>query len=262
MKQEVKYLFSVRRPVAVYKLIRLANQTEERAPFFPERNGAFLYVHLWKENRLKILDISVSLSPGLPVWPGDSQIELERYRFISKGDASNDSRIACSVHSGTHVDAPAHFVENGATVEQLPLDVLIGPAYVTDLPEADVITPDILEAMTLPVKTHRLLFKTRNSELWADPHHLFHESFVALSADAARWIVQKGIRLVGIDYLSVQLFKDTEALTHRILLEAGVIIVEGLNLRKVGQGNYQLVCLPLKLAGSEGSPARAVLIEQ
>ncbi len=211
---------------------------------------------------MRILDISVPVSPKLPVWPGDPGIIIEQFRAISKGNTSTDSRLACSVHAGTHVDAPAHFMENGATVEQLPLDVLIGPAYVTDLPEADVITPDILEALTLPLKTHRLLFKTRNSDLWADPHHLFHENFVALSADAAAWIVQTGVRLVGVDYLSVQLFKDTEPLTHRILLQAGVIIVEGLNLHKARQGSYQLVCLPLKLAGSEGSPARAVLIEQ
>ena len=211
---------------------------------------------------MKILDISVSLNPKLPVWPGDPQIVIEQYRRISEGSASNDSRIACSVHSGTHIDAPAHFIENGTTVEHLPLDVLIGSAIVVELLNDDIITPKILEALTLPAETKRLLFKTKNSALWTQPDHRFKPNFVALSADAAAWLVEKGVRLVGIDYLSVQLFADTESLTHQILLEAGVIIVEGLNLQNVQQGSYQLVCLPLKLAGSEGAPARAILIQE
>lgn len=211
---------------------------------------------------MKILDISLPISDRLPVWPGDPQIVLEHYRTISEGNASNDSRIACSVHSGTHVDAPAHFLENGITVEALPLDRLIGPTIVVELPAADIITSEILEAQDLPLGTRRLLFKTKNSALWNDPAHRFNPDFVALSSAAAAWIVKRGIDLVGTDYLSIQMFKDTEPLTHRILLEAGVIIVEGLDLRKIQPGNYQLVCLPIKLSGSEGAPARAVLIEE
>ena len=211
---------------------------------------------------MKILDISVPISPTLPVWPGDPAIVLEQFRAISKGNTSTDSRLACSVHSGTHVDAPAHFIENGSTVEQLPLEVLIGRATVVERLNDDIITPDILEAQTLPAGTKRLLLKTKNSDRWTDPAHQFNPDFVALSAESARWMVNKGINLVGIDYLSIQMFKDTEPLTHRILLEAGVIILEGLNLREVNPGEYQLICLPLKLAGSEGAPARAILIEQ
>ena len=211
---------------------------------------------------MKIIDISVPISPNLPVWPGDSQIVLERHRALSKGDASNDSRLACSVHSGTHVDAPAHFIENGLTVDQLPLDMLIGAATVVELPEIDIITTDLLEAQMLPPDTERLLFKTKNSALWADPGHPFNPVFVALSSDSASWIVSKGIHLIGIDYLSIQLFKDPEPSTHHILLEAGIIIIEGLNLRNVRPGVYQLICLPINLAGSEGAPARAILIEQ
>jgi len=226
------------------------------------RSGAFLYAPPGKEKLLKILDISVSLGSELPVWPGDPKIVLERARNIAKGDTSNDSRIACSVHAGTHVDAPAHFIENGATVDQLPLDILIGSAMVVELLNVDIITPEILESVILPVEMKRLLFKTKNSALWADPTHQFNPDYVALSADAAEWLVQKGIRLVGVDYLSVQMYKDTEPLTHQILLEAGVVIVEGLNLHKARQASYQLVCLPLKLAGSEGAPARAILIEE
>ena len=211
---------------------------------------------------MKIVDISVSISAGLPVWPGDPQIEIERYRLISDGNNSNDSRIACSVHSGTHVDAPAHFIENGASVEQLPLEILMGPVTVVELVEAEIITPELLEAQALAPQTRRLLIKTKNSALWADPGHQFNPDFVALNSESARWIVNKGIDLVGIDYLSIQMFKDAEAPTHRTLLEAGIVIVEGLDLRKVAPGDYQLFCLPIKLAGCEGAPARAVLIEQ
>jgi arylformamidase len=211
---------------------------------------------------MKIFDISVSIHPKLPVWPGDPQVVLERYRKLSKGDSSNDSRLACSVHCGTHVDAPAHFIENGATIEQLPLDILIGTATVVDFPEIDMITPDLLETQKRDLQTERLLIKTKNSDLWSDPDHEFKPDFVALSAESARWIVNSGTKLVGIDYLSIQMFKDTEPLTHRILLEAGVIILEGLNLQAVKPGTYQLICLPLKLAGSDGAPARVILIEQ
>lgn len=211
---------------------------------------------------MKIFDISVPVSADLPVWPGDPQIVLERYRAISEGQASNDSRLACSVHSGTHADAPVHFIENGATVEQLPLNILIGPVLVVELPIADVITPDILEGLAITSETTRLLFKTHNSALWNDPHPSFTFDFVALSSDAARWIVRYDIRLVGIDYLSIQVFDDPKPLTHQILLEAGVVVIEGLNLQGVRPGLYQLICLPIKLVGSDGAPARAVLIEE
>jgi arylformamidase len=211
---------------------------------------------------MKIFDISVAIHPKFPVWPGDPQVVLERYRKLSNGDASNDSRLACSVHSGTHLDAPAHFIENGATVEQLPLGMLVGTATVVEFPEIDMITPDLLETQKLDSQTERLLLKTKNSNLWTDPDHEFNPDFVALSAESARWIVNSGIKLVGIDYLSIQMFKDVEPLTHRILLEADIIILEGLNLREVEPGEYQLICLPLKLAGSDGAPARTILIKR
>jgi arylformamidase len=210
---------------------------------------------------VKIFDISVPVSAGMPVWPGDPRVVLERYRTISSGNFSNDSKLACSVHTGTHVDAPAHFIENGKTVESLSLKMLIGPAVVVDLPEADIITPELLDALALAPQTTRLLLKTRNSALWTNPRHDFHQDFVALSPDAAQWIIRRGIGLVGIDYLSIQMFEDAEPLTHRTLLAAGVIIVEGLNLQEVTPGNYKLICLPIKLAGSDGAPTRAVLIE-
>jgi len=210
---------------------------------------------------LKIIDISVPVSPGLPVWPDDPPVELERFRAISAGDDCNVSRICCSVHSGTHVDAPGHFIDNALTVEDLSLDTLIGPALVIEVQAAGAIEPDFLESVLLPNGTVRLLFKTRNSDLWRIPDHSFHSDYVALSPKSAAWIVDRGIRLVGVDYLSVQMFTDLEPLTHRMLLKAGVIVVEGLNLQTVCPGPYQLICLPLKLVGSDGAPARAVLIE-
>jgi arylformamidase len=211
---------------------------------------------------MKIFDISVPVSPQVPVWPGDPAIVLERVHSISDGSESNDSHMACSVHTGTHIDAPKHFVDDGSTIETLPLDVLIGPAWLMQTPLVDVITVDVLESLSIPPDTERLLFKTRNSALWDNPNHKFDTDYVALNSDAAQWIVNRGIRLVGIDYLSVQLYADKESWTHRILLESGVVIVEGLDLRSPQPGLYQLICLPLKLVGSDGSPARAVLIEE
>ena len=211
---------------------------------------------------MKIFDISVPVSAEMPVWTGDPRIVLERYRSISAGSSCNNSKLACSVHTGTHVDAPAHFIENGKTVESLSLNTLIGPVVVADLTDTDMITPDMLEALSLGPQTIRLLLKTRNSALWADPHHEFHEDFVALSPQAAQWFIHRGIKLVGIDYLSIQMFKDAEPLTHHTLLGAGVIVVEGLNLQDVPPGHYQLICLPIKLTGSDGAPTRAVLVKE
>jgi arylformamidase len=211
---------------------------------------------------MKIFDISIPINSELPVWPGDPRIVLEQYQTIESGHASNNSKLACGVHSGTHVDAPSHFIKDGITVDQLPLDVLIGPAFVADFPKADTVTPDSLEALDLPRETTRLIIKTRNSALWSDPHHVFNPNFVAINPEAANWVVNRGIRLIGIDYLSIQRYKDPEPLTHRILLEAGVVIVEGLCLQNVNAGIYTLICLPIKLSGSEGAPARSVLIEK
>ena len=211
---------------------------------------------------MKFIDISLPISPDLPVWPGDPAVVIERMRAISEGSASNDSRIACSVHTGTHVDAPLHFLDDGVPVAQLPLEALIGPVEVREARDTDVITPGILESFALPEDTRRLLVKTRNSDLWANAGHAFKPDFVALDAQAARWVVNRGIRLVGVDYLSVQRFADKDAATHRVLLEAGVVIVEGLDMRNVEPGRYQLLCLPIKLSGCDGAPARTILIEE
>ena len=209
---------------------------------------------------MKIYDISLALTPRLPRWPGDPDIVLTPYQSLAAGDNSNNTHLACSVHSGTHIDAPAHFIDDGAGVEQIALDVLVGQALVAEIPGVARITPEHLEALDLPAETRRLLLKTDNSAYWSNPEHEFRKDFTALTAEAAKWVVARGIQLIGVDYLSVQLFDDPSPLTHRVLLEAGAVVLEGLDLRPVSQGSYQLVCLPLKINGSDGAPARAVLI--
>ena len=204
-------------------------------------------------------DISVGVSPEITVWPGDPPVVLERVKSMENGDEANVSRIQSGVHVGTHIDAPIHFVEGGATVDAIPLKSLLGRAYLVDLRKADVLDAATLESARIPPRTRRLLFKTRNSELWTSGESSFQRDFVAVDASGAEWLVKKGVKLVGVDYLSVAPFNDGVA-THRILLEAGVVVVEGLNLAPVSKGRYTLYCLPVKLMGSDGAPARAVLV--
>ena len=208
---------------------------------------------------MRVYDISVGVSPEIPVWPGDPPVQLERTKSIKDGEQANISRLQASVHVGTHIDAPLHFVEGGRSVDDIPLKSLMGRAYVVDLRRADVLNAESLDSARIPPRTRRLLFKTRNSEHWAKGERSFQRDFVAVDASGAEWLVQKGVRLVGVDYLSVAPFRDGVA-THRILLEAGVVIVEGLNLARVSKGRYTLYCLPVKLLGSDGAPARAVLV--
>ena len=207
----------------------------------------------------KYIDISVPVSPDLPSWPGSPAIKFQRSLDLEKGDIANDTTISFSVHTGTHVDAPLHFWKEGSSVDQMPLELLIGPAWVASLPDVEVITADTLEALALPAGTERLLLHTRNSRLWQTDVREFQSDFVALTADAAQWVVDRGIRLIGVDYLSVQRFQDSPE-THLILLQAEVAIIEGLNLTDVSAGAYKLLCLPIKLAGVEGAPARVLLV--
>lgn len=210
-------------------------------------------------NSREVIDISVPVSTDLPIWPGSPAIEFERTLDLEHGDVATDTTLHFSVHTGTHVDAPKHFVQGRHGVDQMPLDVLMGQAVVVHLPDADVVTPEILESLNLPAGTQRLLFHTRNSQLWEHRVREFQPNFVALSAEAAQWVVDRGIRLVGVDYLSVQRFCDGPE-THQILLGAEVVVIEGLNLTAVAPGTYTLICLPVKLKDIEGAPARAVLI--
>ncbi len=207
-----------------------------------------------------IHDISLSISPDMPVWPGDPAVVLQQVSSMDAGAHDNVSRLECGVHTGTHVDAPHHFMNDHRTAESLSLDILVGPACVVQVPEdVKVITAETLENASIPAGTVRLLLKTSNSRLWARGEKEFFTGFVAISAEGADWLVRHNVRLVGVDYLSVAPYKQSIP-THRALLGAGVIVVEGMDLSAVLPGIYDLYCLPLKLVGSDGAPARAILV--
>lgn len=206
-------------------------------------------------------DLSMPLADSIVVWPGDERVRLHRYMSIEGGDEANVSRADFGVHSGTHVDAPCHFVSGGRGVDEIPLEVLIGEVVVVDFPGRREITSADLAVLELPAGTRRLLLKTDNSRRRLDTRSEFASDFSAITADAAQWLVEHGIVLVGIDYLSIQLYADDTSDTHRVLLGADVVIVEGLVLRDVPVGSFQLICLPIKLVGADGAPARVVLIE-
>jgi arylformamidase len=203
---------------------------------------------------VEIIDISVPIRPRMVVYEGDPPVLLERAFSIAGGASANVSRLDFGVHSGTHVDAPVHFIEGGAGAETLPLHVLVGPAHVVDATGVQgALDEEALRGLALPERAERLIFKTTNSQLWEREE--FTPEFVRLSGDGARYLVGRGVRLVGIDYLSVG---DEEA--HTELLRAGIVPLEGLDLRAVEPGEYRLVCLPLRIVDSDGAPARAVLL--
>lgn len=202
-------------------------------------------------------DVTVPISNDLPVYPGDPVVEVSPLLTLAAGDGVAVSRLCCSTHSGTHLDPPAHFIAGGLTVDQLALDWLIGPCRVLDTGMIDVITRDWISRQPLD-GVRRLLFKTRNSRLWREGN-AFISDYVYLDPAAARWLVAAGIGLVGIDYLSIERPDFDQPETHLALLENGVIIVEGLDLLDVPPGDYELLCLPLKIRDGDGAPARVVL---
>ncbi len=209
---------------------------------------------------MRTYDITLTISPDLVVWPDDLPVELYKTDSIANGSQANVSRIHMGVHTGTHVDAPFHFIDGGKTVDMLDVAILTGRAYVLHVDdEVDIITREVIENSSIPPRTKRVLFKTRNSSLWHDGHTEFEKEYVAIDPEAAALLIQRGVKLVGVDYLSVATFTDTIP-THHVLLDAGVIIVEGLNLSKVSQGRYTLYCLPMKIEGVDGAPARAILV--
>ena len=210
---------------------------------------------------MQVIDISIPISPDMPVWPGDPRVELVRTAKIAEGANANVSRLTCGVHIGTHVDAPVHFIDGAASVESLSLDRLIGKAFVAELEDINVIDDQVLDSADLPTEVRRLLIKTQNSAFWSESPGLFREDFVAIDARGAKWLTDRDIQTIGVDYLSVAPFGDSFD-THNILLQEGVVIIEGLNLFGVDPGWYSLYCLPLKLVGSDGAPARAVLLQE
>jgi arylformamidase len=210
---------------------------------------------------MQIYDVSVPISTRTPTYPGDPGIDFKEWLSLEKGDAANVTSICFGAHTGTHIDAPAHFIKGGEKLASLSLDVLLGEVRVIEF-AADVheIT-EILVAAHCPVGPTRVLFKTRNSTFWNEDNGEFHTDFTYISPGAARRLVSNGIQLVGIDYLSVERFQSEDFETHQVLLSNGVVIVEGLDLRNVSGGIYELICLPLKLAegSGDGAPARVVL---
>jgi arylformamidase len=203
---------------------------------------------------MQLLDVSVPIRARMPIYPGNVGVALRRVESIAGGDVANVSALDFGVHTGTHVDAPRHFLEDGATAEALPLEPLIGDAVVLDATAvAKTVDAEVVEGLDIPAGAERVLLKTRNSELWE--LETFSEDFVALDESGARALLDRGVRLIGIDYLSMG---DPGA--HRALLGGGVTVVEALDLRAVEPGPYRFVCLPLKVVGSDGGPARAVLM--
>ncbi|QQS45990.1 MAG: cyclase family protein [Acidobacteriota bacterium] len=208
---------------------------------------------------MKIHDITVPISNELPVYPGDPPIEIRRTQSIENGDIARVSHLSFGTHIGTHIDPPYHFIKEGVTLDQLPLDVLIGPARVVDCGEVAVIDRPLLSRLDLG-NADRILFKTRNSRFWRESRE-FRKDFVYLETSAAEALVELGVRLVGIDYLSVEKYDFDQPTTHWTLLGNNVIVVEGLDLSEVTAGEYELICLPLRIRDGDGGPARVVLRE-
>ena len=206
------------------------------------------------------IDISVPMSDGMVHWPGDPACKISLFVSIPGGAPCNLTQMSLSAHTGTHMDAPRHFVRDGRTMESLPLDAVIGPCRVIELKHRTVITREELAPHKLK-RGERVLFKTRNStKSWKMAKtSTFDENFVYIPADTASYLVERGVQTVGVDYLSVGGYKKDGVLCHQIMLGAEIWIIEGLNLAKIQPGKYELICLPLKIVGADGAPARAVL---
>lgn len=210
---------------------------------------------------MRIYDVSVRLSETTPTYPGDPGIEIRSWKSLANGDSANVSLLHLGAHSGTHVDAPAHLIEGAGRVESLPLEALIGEAQVVEVPDSvTTIDAGFTETHCRPGR-ERILFKTRNSNFWAGDSPVFRSDFTHLDLSAAEQLVSQGAKLVGIDYLSIERSKSKTHETHLALLSKGIVILEGLDLREVAAGIYELICLPLRIAGGsgDGSPVRAVL---
>ena len=205
----------------------------------------------------RLFDISVPVMNGGVVYPGNPEIHIEAQQDMAKGGSSNVSLLAIGSHTGTHVDAPKHMIPSGAGVDAIPLDALMGPAILVAFEdEVMAVTAELLRAQ--PLEGHeRVLIKTRNSGFIRQRD--FHRDYTYVAPDAAEYLVSLGVRLVGVDYLSIEQFHSGHHRTHKTLLSRGIVIVEGLDLSRPPAGEYQLYCLPILLAGIDGAPARAVL---
>ena len=207
----------------------------------------------------KIYDITFPISAKTPVYEGDPNVRIEVASSFAKGDHANVTSLCCGAHTATHVDAPNHFIDGARRVEDLALEKMIGPARVVEIDEN--VTAITAAHVRMLDNVQRVLFKTRNSEFWNEPEKGFRRDFTYLEPEAARLLAEKNVVLVGIDYLSVEKFGSSDFATHIALLEKEIVIVEGLDLRSVPAGDYELVCLPLKLVSEtgDGAPARVIL---
>jgi arylformamidase len=204
----------------------------------------------------RFLDVSVPLAAGIPTYPGNPEFELQAIKRVASGDSSNVSRLVMGTHTGTHVDAPRHFFDDGGGTDALDLELLIGRARVVDMRRRGGITAADLTAVGLR-EDLRVLLRTPNSTLWSGAG--FQQDYTHLTEEAAVHLVDQGVKVVGVDYLSVEQFKKPGAPAHRALLSHGVVIIEGLNLLDVEPGMYEMYCLPLRVVGGDGAPARVVL---
>jgi arylformamidase len=205
---------------------------------------------------MKLIDVTVPLDASLPNYPGNQPFVLDAVKRIANGDSSNVSAIRMSAHAGTHVDAPRHYFDDGAGVEALALEMLLGRTRVIEVTSRNGIGADELAVHNLSEDV-RVLIKTHNSKLWGSPE--FHPDYVGVTASGAEYLIAHGIKVVGVDYLSVEAYKTPGAPAHHALLGGGAIVIEGLNLRDVEPGIYDMLCLPLRVVGADGAPARVVL---
>jgi arylformamidase len=203
------------------------------------------------------IDISVPVHNGMPTWPGDPALHFERVLDQNNGDVCTLTRVTMSAHTGTHMDAPLHFVRNAAPMGEMPIDATVGPARVISIADRTAIhRAELLPFSIQPGE--RILFRTANSDRdWANLP--FDENFIFIARDAAQYLAECGVRTVGVDYLSVGGFRQDSLETHVALLGSGIWVIEGLALGQITPGNYELVCLPLKWIHAEGAPARAIL---
>ena len=207
-----------------------------------------------------VIDISIDISPDMVKWEGDSPVKIRQVLDVTQGAPYNLSEMKMSVHTGTHMDAPKHFLNDGALIEDFPLELLIGEVQVVDIPQdAESINAQVLEAAGMRAGIKRVLFKTRNSHYWKTHPQEFQDDFISVSLDGADYLIEQGVELVGIDYLSISPADDFRPV-HSRLMKKNIAIIETLDLSEVEAGFYTLVCLPLKLRGVEGAPVRAVLM--
>jgi arylformamidase len=203
------------------------------------------------------IDISITLRNEMIAWPGDRGAGINRSMEISKGDLANLTHLDMSAHTGTHMDAPLHFMDDGRDISQIPLAAVMGKTRVIEITNVDEITVSDLKKHDI-MKNERILFKTRNSNhAWdAKP---FNENFVYLATEAAEYLAMTRVQTIGIDYLSISGYQKNEAPVHKAILGAGIWVIEGLNLMGIEPGNYELICLPLKILNGDGAPARAII---